>query len=512
MSIQNGRRRRTVDVYFVLYLAALILLLPIAKEEEKPQSGTEFLNYLRELTDFTIQPEKTILTYQIERDSAHISVISLDSTNAIFYSGDVEDVRYEFFIEDETLRQTLRLASDKPAPTTVFKISERPADRAAVFSWRPPKNQQSNRILRVRVVATARPKMNPSTFKNGSELERILQSGTRVDAETEFTINIIATNKDGSPVISAPQMQPPILAQNPVNPIDTASAINGQQPFQTFFVQPAIGTIDAIPFQEWSNSILVQGADPARELLQPVLNIEITPKNSGASVRIDNINGSRIFLKGKMETSGVITVKVTGIRQGDNTSATTEFMVISRQIGEPEFHAVMYPQRSYLFKPNIPLITGNETRAVLKDASGERATSLQGENFTFTPDISDTGKTFTFERYVGNVKTGQAFTMQVMNYPLPEVLEERVVKSGAISIKTRSWGYHNGKENRVNLEIMEGSVKRVTQMYADYAFDQKTLAHIQRFEIQPGDVSILKIRAIDARGKTSALKTIRIVE
>ncbi|HYF03373.1 MAG TPA: hypothetical protein VEC36_08350, partial [Patescibacteria group bacterium] len=169
MANNTGRRRRSVDVYFVLYLAALILLLPNVKDEPKAESGTEFLNYLRELTDFTIQPEKTILTYQIERDSLRIKIISLDSTNAIFYSGDVEDVHYEFFVEDETLRQTLRLASDKPAPTNVFKISDRPEDRAAVFSWRPPANQKSNRFLRVRVRATARPKLAANSFKNQTE-------------------------------------------------------------------------------------------------------------------------------------------------------------------------------------------------------------------------------------------------------------------------------------------------------------------------------------------------------
>jgi hypothetical protein len=509
MANNTGRRRRTVDVYFVLYLAALILLLPNAKEEVPEERGTEFLNYLRELTDFTIQPEKTILTYQIERDSVRVKILALDSTNAIFYSGDVEDVRYEFFIEDETLTQPLRLASDSPSPTTVFKISDRPDQRAAVFSWRPPRNQHSNRFLRVRVRATARPKIDIAALQNGTELQRILASGTRVDAQTEFSINIIATNSDGSPIIAAPQTQPPILVQNPLN--DSANtASNSQQNFQTFYIQPLNSTIDAIPYQEWSTSIYVQGADPASELRQPVLKIETSGQDNGALVSIDKIVGSQIFLKGSLTAAGTMPVKITATRNGDGTSATTEFTVNSRTIGEPVFDRIMYPQRTYVLKPNLPLITGQQTRAVLKDASGERAVSPQGNEFSFTPHISDTGETLTFERFVNDKKFGQTFKIQVMNYPLPEILEERLLNNGVISIKTRSWGYHNGKNNRVTLEISEGSVRRIQEMYGYNSFDPTTLAHIQYFEIQPGDSRVLRIRAVDARGKAMVVRTIRL--
>jgi len=94
---------------------------------------------------FAIQPEKTTLSCRLFLDSNGTKIISLDSMNKVFYSGNVSDVKFEFVIEDETLKTKpatyTRFESDIPKH---FRIEEIPDQKAISFFWNPPINERIN--------------------------------------------------------------------------------------------------------------------------------------------------------------------------------------------------------------------------------------------------------------------------------------------------------------------------------------------------------------------------------
>lgn len=79
-------------------------------------------------------------------------------------------------------------------------------------------------------------------------------------------------------------------------------------------------------------------------------------------------------------------------------------------------------------------------------------------------------------------------------------------------IQTRSYGMQNGKMNESRLEITEGNAGSPIDQRGDMQRDPKSLVVIQTFRIRPLDANKpfnFKVRAIDARGKSSASKQIR---
>ncbi len=114
MKVIPYKKRRNVEIYFVLYLAALILLIP-GKESDKTAQTDEFGSPLYQL-DFNLKAEKSTLNYVFFVDSLGIHLENADSVNYIFHTGDVEDVRYEFIVEDllrrnKAFRKNIKITS-----------------------------------------------------------------------------------------------------------------------------------------------------------------------------------------------------------------------------------------------------------------------------------------------------------------------------------------------------------------------------------------------------------------
>ncbi len=114
-------KKRTVEIYFVLYLAALIFLLPDSKEKKSEINHTN--HYVSQMP-FRINAEKSNLSARMILDSTGSKVLSLDSINNIYYSGDVKDVKFEFIILDNTLKQSLHLSTGELNTVKYFRLIE----------------------------------------------------------------------------------------------------------------------------------------------------------------------------------------------------------------------------------------------------------------------------------------------------------------------------------------------------------------------------------------------------
>ena len=184
-------KRRTIEIYFILYLAALIFLLPDGSEVFRTGKGTGIKVFQPE---FVLLPDKTTLTCRAIFDSSGTKIISLDSVNTIFYSGDVEDVKFDFIVEDQTLKNSLTLNSESKPTTKFFRIEEHRDKQAAFFYWTPPTHDQFSKIYLVKVIATAKTK-KPDPNVN-SQIEK-KNEGKIVKFTTQFSLFVMYANDQG---------------------------------------------------------------------------------------------------------------------------------------------------------------------------------------------------------------------------------------------------------------------------------------------------------------------------
>ena len=502
------KRRRSIELYFILYLAALILLLP------DKQPGTMTANdVLAEIfqQSFTLQPEKTVLSARISSDPSGVKITALDTANFIVFTGNVRDVQYQFLIEDPAFGQTLRLRSDSASPAPMFRVEQRDDLRGAKFIWQPAAAVGTgSRTYSVRVIATA----TPAAPSGNAVIEQMITAaGTRLTAETQFAVNIFNAGETAAPAVALVQ-PPPAAVQSPTPALPAQS---GQTPpvviaqsralLGEFSVSPFAAAVGTIASHPWSNKLFLTGVQSGADLKRtPALKIERSSPDIGGSAEIAEIRGNEIVLRGIAPSAGILRVGVAAERAADAKTAYVEFVVQPQPLAAPAISRVMNPGVTYTVQPNIPLLTGADARAVLYDGAQERVASPQGAAFEFTPDARDTGKVLTFARIIGGRQIGDRIAVRIENFPPPEILGVSRQKNGAVQITTRSFGRWNDRDNRAAIVITEGNA-RVRELYGNFRTDPKSLAHTQVFEITVAD-SPFRCRATDARGANSAVRAV----
>jgi len=500
----TNKRRRTVEIYFVLYLAALVFLLP-----DKRDIDRYFLNNLGTpifQPMFTLLPEKTTLTCRAIFDSTGPKILALDSINTIFYSGDVENVNFEFEIEDQTLRQSIKLTSNKNPSTKLFKYFEHKDQQAATFQWSPSLHERVSKTFLVRVIATAQSRGNNPIFlgqKNPANQPQTFR------VQTQFSLLLIYLN----PTTGIPMF--PQQNQQMAVPFDSSSFFLNN--FTKFLPQSPRGNITlsvntselrTIAYSQWKNIIYVGNADLKDPSIVKEINIYNTPDNNNkGEASILDVVQNTIIIHGKTPSYGRTKVVVKVRRKSDDKSASCDFTVYPLLLEQPDCEKFMYPDQFYTIDPKLPL-TGIETKAFLKDGNAVRARSIQGEKFQFMPDISDTGKTFYLERYIDNNILGQPVAIRIMLPPDPEILDVNARSLNEVDVQTRAFGLINRERNEVVRFEVKGNAR-----YEDKRgrlVDAKDPVRTQHFIFTPSNPNKpfeFKIIAVDKRGKKSFEKS-----
>ena len=123
------RKRRRVEIYFVLYLVALVLLMPDRMDQQDANVDTQAIVNAR----LEFSPDRMRLTCNIERDSAGMMRIeSLDSLNVIRYTGTVTDLEVSARIEEVETGQILTVQPGS-SPTPLFALEHEPQRIRGVF-------------------------------------------------------------------------------------------------------------------------------------------------------------------------------------------------------------------------------------------------------------------------------------------------------------------------------------------------------------------------------------------
>jgi hypothetical protein len=442
MRIKNNKRR-TIEIYFILYLAALMFLLPDGTYEQKKGQGTGIQIYQPE---FVVIPEKTTLTCRVVLDSAGPRIISLDSINTIFYTGDVENVEFEFKVEDQFLRNTLTLSNDKHAMTKYFRFDEQPDKHAAFFKWTPPLQENFSRTYTVKVIATAKLR-NPD---GESITENRLVKHT-----AQFNLLVIYLNAPGGN---------PIFAQNYFRPMMQDTAFQFTLPYQSFIPQIPSGEVMGwsenaevrqIANQRWFNTVFFTNINLNSDLFKYTLTPDRKLDNGG-SVEIAEIRQNAVILQGITPSYGKLSVKIEVYRKPDFKAGSATFIVAPQPFEQPEFDKNMYPEVVYTIDPKLPDI-GKDVKAVISDGRNIRAQS-KGEVFKWSPMHADVGKEFKLIRYLGDEEL-EKNPINILAFPQPVIIDIKIISDKEVIVVTKSFGILNNTRNEVDEFIVEGNAK-----------------------------------------------------
>jgi hypothetical protein len=502
------RKKRLVEIYFILYLSALLFLLPDGKNVNKDGTGTGIQIYQ---PSFVLLPEKNTLICRVALDSTGPKVISLDSINTVFYTGDVEDVFFEFIVEDQSLNNSIKLTSNAKPESKFFRFEQNDKRHAAIFKWEPPLQEVSSKTFVVKVIATAKKRTPDKTINAQKSTENASKT---VKYSTQFSLLLIYLNAPGGN---------PVFSQNiytsPLN--DTAYQFT--LPFQNIVPQLPTGKINMfalysdikqIAGQRWTNYINVSNANLLKDLTPEGVRIKYSPRNTGGKAEIYNIKDGQITLRGLTPSHGRMKVEVSITRKYDGEEKTVTFNVSPQPFEEPDYQKIVYPEIVYEIKPNLPPDIGKNVYALIRDENNNiRARSQKGETFTFSPNTLDVNKVFYLERYIDNVLFGEKYPISVMNYPKPKIVDIQSKSNNEAEVITRAYGIKDKTRNEIEKFIVEGNAVyqdlrgKITKKH-----EKSYPVTIQYFRFKrkdPNKPFSFKIIAVDRIGNKSQAKFLR---
>ena len=491
--MNHKRKKRFVEIYFILYLAALVLLIPgkrdneLADEDEKSRPGIYQI-------PFSLKPEKNSLTASLRLDSNGITMISIDSVNIIYYTGLVKDVRYDVSIEDIGTRQILTIDKQQFGDNDFFRYTSNESTRSLKFYWSPPIYDKRSRTYNVKISASA---VSTEPETQGFIVEDQIQFSLNLNLISDFTNNYFIAS-DTSTGSEEQSLSGSIIDERTL----MLSRTN-------LFLTPREEIVRTIAYSSWENEVIIAGLDPKIDLRkQPEIKLIKEPNDKiGGNARIAGITNDGLIIRGETPGYGSMKVKVSIVRHADGREVSREFRVQPQLIEEPKFQRTLYPDYKYVFEPRLPILSGQKTSAILKSSDGQiYASTESGAEFSFTPSINDTGKILLFERYVDNHLIGQSNSVRVSMYPIPEISRISEVGQNTLRIITNSYGKYRGRENYISkIEVLQGNAK-VREIIGGQRNQEGALLIKQTFEITPANGSsefAFKIQAVTVNGQKS---------
>ncbi len=479
---KETKSRKPIEIYFVLYLSALVLL--ISKPNKVNDAQIQIQNTFE--LPFTIKAEKPMLVYRTISDSLGNKHVEIDSINNIWDVGDVEDVHYEFVVEDQSLKHSVRLSHNISKENKFFKFKEDSKNRMATFYWHPSIHEQENKTFIVFVAANAK-------LKNADNNER-------VKAQTQFSLVITHDN-------AYDNYQNLVQHGNIDNNITSNQNHNqyiNRQLSDEINLYPQYYKINNIASVEWSNKIFYSGINPKKEL---ALKIKNDPESNGGSAYIASYDNGVVTIKGKTPVFGTTKISLTALRKSDYKEAAVSFDIRPQEFEAPEYPRIMYPEQTYRLNPKLPLELDNAS-AMLKDGNTVRVEVRQGGIIEFTPSTSDVGKILSFERFANGISLGIR-NIKIAAYPPPEIVRiSETATKNVLIMQVNSYGIYNGKENIIQRINLTGNAIS-KQLYGKTAYDKINHIWTELFEITIADSDKpfkFKVTAVDSRGTASKEK------
>ncbi len=471
----NGsiRRKASIEIYFVLYLSAIILLLgtsPTKKSDRTAELEATIMGLLA--PNFEVKANRAALLYYFVPASVTVDTSGVDmrrdSINVIFAVGQVSDVEFNIvsIVDSATGRE---VPLDR---ATLVKDG----DRRSIFQW-TPLGEKESAVYSVTVEGRARP-IPPANIAREDLRQQINEFIDRqgyVSDSVTFTVNLFALN---GPVTNE-ALQRTAAAFDSANPTAITSTSNpGFTSSPTSLASSGSLSISADensvavpPRSGWRNKILIGGADPSELILEPVVG----------DVREVGRGASWIEVGGSAPASGEERVTVRVRRRSGGAALQASFDVHAMALPQPDVPSELYRDQTYDidFNPgNIP-DARISVEVVGRNGNILVPRAVTSGRFRYR---AQTPGSIVFRQYI-NDKMVYSVDAEVVDLPFPVV--EQLQKDGDDAIVTTiSYGRVNGKLNEANLKIKVGENAADPEKLGKVEVDEKTQKVIQRWRIR----------------------------
>lgn len=483
------QKRRRVEIYFVLYLVALVLLMPDRMDQEGASVDSQAIANAR----LEFSPDRMRLTCRLERDSSGLlSVSSLDSLNVVRYTGNVTDLEVSARIEEVETGQILTVQPGN-SPTQMFSVEHQPQRSAVVFRWNPSLDQASIRTYRVTITGSGVPVR--SSGANSSDGDEI-PTGLRMTGSTQFVLTTQVDDDRAPTIITVGGRRDTLVLR------DTSRQGMAVQSLGEFWIEPGREQITTIAQRAWTNRISIGGADPSRDLAG-LPSVRVIGEQIGEVQR--STDQRTILLSGRAPRTGSCTVEVRVTRR-DGQTRTTSFVVTTFAMPAVNVPDIMYPGVEYVIDPRLPPI--ENVRAVIRDGDREIAGTAESM-LRFRPALRDTGRTLTFERVVESVRDGVPQTILIKSFPPPAIRSVDRGPDARKKIIVVQFFSPDRSTNRPRLRILDGNasdIKRLAGNLRAASSDRPSVSWLETFEVTQRDASrpfTFRVQAFDERGAAS---------
>ncbi|MBL0332812.1 MAG: hypothetical protein IPP65_08285 [Chlorobi bacterium] len=490
----------SVEIYFVLYLSATLLLLSTSPKEKASKTNSKLESALTSMIkgEFRLGVKKAAMIYPILPGvikNISTDKLDVDSTNIIEAIGKVHDLKFEIIsIQDSSTRLEVNQESAR-----LEMINE----SKAKFLWIPSNKLKSSAVYYATIKATALPNIpNYITDKDTREyINSILKKRGRLSDSVTFTINVINVNENNalniaemiksnnslSSVSNKVNDSLSVFTQSQLN-LENSNRLIESIPFE---LNNNLNLIRSVPNATWNNKILVTGALANKD-------IEFFIKGNA---EISSRTQTSIVLTGIAPIIGESKVEVTAKRK-DGRIATSYFQINTTPLIPPQIPKTLIAGETYRFDftsdgtPNdqISLAVFENEKLVLSNNQTSAIVS-------YTP--VNQGKLL-IKRYISNQKSDE-FAIDIVTAPKPNISQPKQIADEAI-VTTTSFGKFKGLPNKAKLIVDSGNALDPEEVTEKYRFDNVNQSHIQTWRIKIKDKNqdfTFHAYALDQRGSLS---------
>lgn len=487
--VHSKRRKLSVEVYFVLYLTAIILLLgtaPLSKERydaELEEAIAKLIN-----TDFGVEVEDIALIVPfvpagMENDSNFVN-LQQDTVNVIRAHGSFSRVDFRIVaIRDTGTGQTLPVEK-----ATLL----RNGDSSALFLWNQGETKQTA-IYRISVEAEAKPVIPASVSSPAlrRRIEEIIAKRNSMRDTATFNVSVLPIN---SPELMIAARRAPTLGGEAGDTGSNSFAFMNTQLMERmlsmgsrFSVVATRQTITSPPGEKWSQRLLVAGTTGQQLLLDVPPGVDIAGRGD-----------DYIDLTGTAPRSGESRLRVLARSPSGGQPIEAYFTVSTTTLSDPKgLPQTLYQGNSY----SVDFSTAGINEASISVnivENGKPVAQNKGASFNYIPSSSGRVE---FLRFVDGKPFGE-YAYDVEPYPSAVIGRFNEMEDGSVVVTTTILSSYKGAPNVPQFRIDKGNAK--DPVFIGSRLDAATGRIETTWKIVPKNPSEpfeFTVRAWDMRGR-----------
>ncbi len=464
------KKRTKVEIYFILYLSALILILPDSKKSDEKIEDSAGI-------ELRLVPERTVLNLRMLKKDGRNNIVRFDSVNKVFFDGEYDNIDFTYTISDVNRGETVEI-NELNNSKEQFQISENFQDKYINFKWNPDFNFDYNSTYLVKLTAV------------------IEKNGSSKTSTTQFTLNTLFLNQVINQDIADNQFDTSNLDFNYFNtPLSIPTNLSEMD--AKVSKNPIITFAD----NDWINDVRIYNISSIDDLVGPP---KVTIRGDsllGGTARFESSVGNNFVFSGMSPTYDTMKVVVKVRRKADDSEFSFDFMVIPSPRIAPDIPSVMYVGENYNLNTRLESNTSLDSYTIIKSGNTFEK-RYNNSQFYFTPDASMLESNVTLTRYVEN-KRLDSYTLTIKRKPKP-VVEYIEIKDNRIIMKTKSFSLQRNKnyvitvKNNANLKFND----LIGKSYFDDGY------FFQTFESERLDkpINSIEIQLIEKNGQYSTKK------